>query len=223
MKRPLVIHMADNAMVEGLKGYFRRDPWHYALGCAPFALDPNSERDFLKVPGANDQAVWKYAHVHLAPFQATHERAIIMLDEWFGDTPGAAVIESDIEKNMLAAGWDRERFEVIVIQPMLEAWLWMDSDHIAKAFGWKDYGDLKKRLVEENLWNANEPKPHALKMATLRASKLGEIKKKSSRRTFANVFSAVSSRSLDRCSEPGFHRFRDTLRAWFPPTEGGAA
>ena len=86
MMRPLVIHVADNAMVEGLKGYFTRDQWHHALGCAPFDLDPTSERDFLKVPGANDQAVWKYAHVYLAPFE-THARAIIMLDEWFGDTP----------------------------------------------------------------------------------------------------------------------------------------
>jgi hypothetical protein len=219
--RPLVIHMADNAMVEGLKGYFRRDPWHYALGCSPFALDPNSERDFLKVPGANDQAVWKYAHVHLAPFQATHERAIIMLDEWFDPTPGAAVLQREIEANMLGAGWVRERFEVIVIQPMLEAWLWMESDHVAKAFGWKDYNELRARLVQENLWNPGEAKPHELKKAAARASKLGKVK--SGRRTFANVFSAVSSRSLDRCCEPGFHRFRDTLRAWFPPTEGGAA
>lgn len=221
MKRPLVILMADNAMVEGLKGYFRRDPWHYALGCAPFALDPNSERDFLKVPGANDQAVWKYAHVHLAPFQATHERAIIMLDEWFGDTPGAAVLQDEIEANMLGAGWAREQFEVIVIQPMLEAWLWMESDHVAKAFGWNDYNELRDRLVQENLWNPGEAKPHELKKAAARASKLGKVK--SCRRTFANVFSAVSSRSLDRCSEPGFHRFRNTLRTWFPPTEGGAA
>jgi hypothetical protein len=219
--RPLIIHMADNAMVEGLKGYFRRDLWHYALGCAPFALDPNSERDFLKVPGANDQAVWKYAHVHLAPFRETHERAIIMLDEWFDPTPGAEVLQEEIEANMLGAGWARERFEVIVIQPMLEAWLWMESNHVAKAFGWKDYNELRDRLVQENLWNPGEAKPHELKKAAARASKLGKVK--SGRRTFANVFSAVSSRSLDRCSEPGFHRFRDTLRAWFPTAQGGAA
>jgi hypothetical protein len=221
MMRPLVIHVADNAMVEGLKGYFNRKEWHHALGCAPFDLDPNSERDFLKVPGSNDQAVWKFAHVHLLPFQKTHERAIIMLDEWFGDTPGAEIIQQEIESNMLTSGWDRQRFEVIVIRPMLEAWLWMESDHIAKAFGWNDFGQLKNRLVEENLWNPEEPKPHELKKAVQRASKLGEKKKRSGRRTFANVFAAVSFRSLDRCVEPGFHRFRETLRAWFPAEQGG--
>ena len=46
-----------------------------------------------------------------------------------------------------------------MICPMLEAWLWMESDHVANAFGWKDYGELKARLVQEGLWNKLNPNP----------------------------------------------------------------
>ena len=35
--RPLVFHLADNTMVEGLKAFFRRDNWHSALDCEHYA------------------------------------------------------------------------------------------------------------------------------------------------------------------------------------------
>lgn len=76
---PLVFHLADDTMVEGLKAFFRRDNWHSALDCARFELDPDSAQDFFKVPGENDQSVWKFAHEHLAPFRETHERALVLL------------------------------------------------------------------------------------------------------------------------------------------------
>lgn len=214
--KPLVFHLADGAMVEGLKGFFRRDNWHYAIGCAKVEIDPESEQDFFKVPGRNDQAVWKSAHAYLEPFQATHERAVIVLDEHFDPSPGAEQIHADVSANMIRSGWPEDRFRVVVIRPMLEAWLWMESDHVAKAFGVKDYATLRAALVEENLWDAGQPKPKAaeLKAACSRACRMGGSK--SARTTFSNIFSVVSSKALNRCEEPGFKLLRATLQEWFP-------
>ena len=122
----------------------------------------------------------------------------------------------DISTNMIEAGWQEERFKVVVIEPMLEAWLWMESDHVAKAFGVSDYKTLRSLLVKEKLWDAGEPKPKAaeLKYACLRACAIGG--KKSARSMFANIFEVVSSRALNKCTEPGFNLLRETLRVWFP-------
>jgi len=214
--KPIVFHLADGAMVEGLKGFFRRDNWHHAIGCDKVQIDPESEQDFFKVPGRNDQAVWKSAHVYLAPFKEVYEHAVIIIDETFDPSPGAEEIRMDISTNMIEAGWQEERFKVVVIEPMLEAWLWMESDHVAKAFGVSDYKTLRSLLVKEKLWDAGEPKPKAaeLKYACLRACAIGG--KKSARSTFANIFEVVSSRALNKCTEPGFNLLRETLRVWFP-------
>lgn len=214
--KPLVFHLADGAMVEGLKSFFRRDNWHYAIGCQRIEIDPDSEQDFFKVPGRNDQAVWKSAHAYLDPFREAYERAVIVVDEHFDPSPGAEQIRADITANMLNAGWAEDRFKVVVIQPMLEAWLWMESDHVAEAFGLKDYKTLRSRLTKENLWDAGQPKPKAaeLKRACARACALGGSR--SSRTTFANIFRVVSSKALNRCTEPGFNLLRETLRTWFP-------
>lgn len=214
--KPLVFHLADGAMVEGLKAFFRRDNWHHAIGCARVEIDPDSERDFLKIPGRNDQAVWKSAHAYLAPFRDAYERAVIVLDEHFDPSPGAEQLRGDIAASMIASGWTKDRFEVIVVEPMLEAWLWTDSDHVAAAFGMDNYTSLRARLIQENLWETGQPKPRAteLKRACSRACALGGSK--SSRATFANVFRVVSSRALNRCIEPGFNLLREALRTWFP-------
>jgi len=218
--RPLFFHVADSTIGEGLKAFFRRENWHHALRCARFDLDPDSPEDIYQVPGEFDSAVWTSADEHLAPFRATHERAVVILDEHFDPWPSAAHIRDDICRDLTRAGWDRARFEVIVIQPMLEAWLWMDSDHVARAFGVEDYATLRGQLEKADVWTPGDPKPHDLKGARNRAARLGGTKSGSV--AFRHVFGAVSRRALDRCQEPGFMLLRRTLQTWFPP-EGGPA
>lgn len=214
--KPLVLHLADGAMVEGLKSFFRRDDWQHAIGCGKIEIDPDSEQDFFKVPGRNDQAVWKYAHTYLAPFREAYDHAVIVIDEKFDPSPGAPQIRADISANMIASGWAEDRFQVVVIEPMLEAWLWMESDHVAQAFGVKNYATLRSILVKEGLWDKGAPKPKRadLKAACSRACTLGG--NKSSRTTFGHIFGVVSSKALNHCAEPGFNLLRQTLRTWFP-------
>jgi len=220
--RPLLFHLADNTMVEGMKAFFQRDDWHHTIGCSRFEIDPVGEADFFKVPGGNDQVVWKNSGENLRPFTETHDKLLVIVDQWFDPWPEADQIRCDIEQDLMAEGWERGRFEVIVIQPMLEAWLWMDSDHVARAFGLNRYADLRRRLVDEGMWEEGQAKPLAdkLKDARNRAAKLGRTR--SGRILFRKVFRAVSNRALRRCDEPGFQAMRAALQTWFPP-EGGAA
>jgi hypothetical protein len=218
--RPIVFHLADNAMVVGLKGFFGRDNWHHALRCARFDIEPTSEQDFFKVPGRNDQSLWKSAHEYLRPFQRVYERAVVIIDESFDPSPGAQRIRADVKANMLSVGWEEDRFAVVVIEPMLESWLWMENDNVAKAFGVDDYTALRDTLIAEGLWDPGQPKPKAteLKRALIRATKMGG--KKSGRIAFSNVFEKVSSRALDNCTEPGFRLLRTKLQEWFPQQTG---
>lgn len=84
-------------------------------------------------------------------------------------------IRADIAAKMLSAGWTEARFRVVVVEPMLEAWLWMDNDNVAHAFGVKAYSALRAKLIQEHLWEAGQPKPKPaeLKRACSRACDLG--------------------------------------------------
>ena len=120
------------------------------------------------------------------------------------------------------AGWSSDRFEVIVIQPMLEAWLWADNENIAKLYGFKDYPELVSTMTEQGHWDAALGKPvkEHLKQARNLAAKKGGLK--TGGRLFSKVFESLSGRAMTACSEPGFQQMRTRLKEWFP-MDGGAA
>jgi hypothetical protein len=212
--RPVVFHLADSHMEKGLRAFFRRDNWHYAMRCNRFELDPESSEDIFRVGGCTDQGLWKGASANLATHRKTHERAVVIIDEHFDPYPGAAQIQQDMTRDLVDAGWDRDRFEVMVIEPMLEAWLWMESDHVATAFGLTRFADLRASLVDQGLWDEGAAKPRELKRARDFAARLGG--RKTGGPIFKSVFGALSSRALDHCTEPGFVLLRETLQRWFP-------
>lgn len=218
--RPVVFHLADDHMEKGLRAFFHRDNWHHALRCARFELDPDSSEDIFRVGGCTDPGMWKEAHFNLASHLKTHEHAIVLIDEDFDPHPGAARIREDIGDGLMSAGWERERFEVVVIEPMLEPWLWTHSDHVATAFGLSRFAELRAELTRQGLWSEGDPKPRELKRARDLAARLGG--RKTGGPIFASVFTALSSRALDQCREPGFLLLRQTLQRWFPP-EGAEA
>jgi hypothetical protein len=212
--RPLVFHVPDGQMEAGLRAFFHNASFHHKLGCAKFDIDWQSDDDFFRVPGLTDPGVYQTAHDNLRPFQRTHEHALVLLDETFPGSPGAAQIQESVSKNMRSSGWLDERFQVIVIQPMLEAWLWTDNQHVEKAFGHTRPPSLRQRMNTAHLWPEGTAKPVDLKAATVTAAGWGG--KKSSAALFGAVFG--SPRSLAECVEPGFIRLRETLQGWFPPT-----
>lgn len=229
--REIVFHLADAAMEDAFRAFFRREDWHFALGCRRFDIDPYSARDIYRIAGSNsdlnpcrnDPGIWNHAHDNLQSHLKTHERAVIVLDEFFGGSTGAESLTETITQNLCNSGWAVENVSVIVIRPMLEAWLWADNPNVAQAFGFSDFRSLQEPLIERNLWDRGAPKPLPDKMKEAKkvALKLGQHKKLPSS-PFVSVFRSISSRAFDICQEPGFQQMRQTLQAWFPQ-EGGMA
>jgi hypothetical protein len=215
-----VFHIADKSMEAGLRAFFQRPDWHALLGCARFQIDPVSTDDIFRVPRYKDGGVWKYAATNLANHLGRYDRAIVILDEHFDPYPGAAKIRADIEQNMCDAHWPADNFSVIVIQPMLEAWLWADDASTAAAFGVADFPALRAQLVDEGYWTGGEPKPHDMKGARDRAVTIGG--RITSNVLFQTVFGQLTGGALDHCVEPGFARLRQALRTWFPPGGGNS-
>lgn len=218
--RDVIFHLADEHMEKGLKAFFARDNWHFALDCRRFEIDPKSEADFYRVPGHTDGGIWRHAAENLRPFLDQYEHAVIVLDADFEPHPGADVLREDISAAMVQAGWPLERFAVVVIEPELEAWLWAPNLNVARAFGHEDFEQMRATLEREGLWNPGEAKPHDLKAARDRAARLGG--KKLGGPIFKGVFSVISRAAFNQCVEPGFITLRTALQTWFP-ADGGAA
>jgi hypothetical protein len=216
----VVFYVADKHMKEGLQAFFRRNNWHHALRCARFAIDPESPRDIFQAAGQNDPGVWKMAGPRLQQHAATHGKAILVIDADFDPYPDPVEIRADVSASMRAHGWTPDRFETIVIEPMVEAWLWADGPSTAQGLGVRDFNALKTRLTADGLWHAGEAKPHRLKEARNAAARMGG--RKTGAPIFRAVFTALSSRALDNCVEPGFVLLRQTLQRWFPPQAVGA-
>src|ERR1039457_1628531 len=103
--RPIIFHLADHQMEQGIRAFFRRDDWHYAMRCARFEIDSESDEDIYRVPACTDPCVWKNAHNNLAVFKGLYERAVVVLDVSFGGSPGAARIRADVIGNLVRSGW----------------------------------------------------------------------------------------------------------------------
>jgi hypothetical protein len=221
----IVFHVADKSMEMGLRAFFGRPNWSSVLKCGEFQIDPTSSDDIFRIPKYNDGGVWKFAASNLANHFGRFDRAVVILDEHFDPWPGAAKIYTDIERNMLAAGWPRDRFEVIVIQPMLEAWLWAGDQFAGSAFGIADFSAFRYQLIAEGLWVLGQWKPNDMKGARDRAMAAGG--RLTSNILFNTVFEELTTEALDECNEPGFKLLRQRLQQWFPivlaPVEGGAA
>jgi hypothetical protein len=213
-------------MEKGLRAFFKRSDWPAVLDCAEFQIEAESSDDIFRIPRFKDGGVWTNAGKNLGNHLGRFERALIILDEDFDPWPGAATIRTDIENEMLEAGWPRESFEAIVIQPMMESWLWTDNDSVAKAFGIANFAPLRNQFIAEGLWGFGQWKPKADKMKEVTARAMAAGWRLMKDVLFTTVFSELKKDAVDQCIEPGFVLFRQTLQRWFPkepPIEERAA
>ena len=242
--KPLLLLLADSECASTLRGFFGRQKFHLSLGCSELKLgdvrfDP--EKD-IRVHPAHDPGVWKDPQTILYAERNNYEKCLVILDEAWEGAPAPDKIIQDIEGLVVSeAKWARDRFEVILIRPELEAWIWQRNTHVVEAFGFNgtdkqlwamleqksltlEPGKKKHRFASANAlagfppaWPKNEPKPKnpkGLVEALTHECQSGPV---------SGVFNEISSMiSLRGCVDPAFKRLRDTLRAWFPP-EGGVA
>ena len=206
MTRELIILAADGTMAAGLRAFFER-PFHHALACAPFDLNPTS--DIFNNPLETDGGVHKRCHEILRPYLRTHQRALVIIDQQFGGELPAEQVRGEIEQRLNANGWDG-RAAAAVIDPELEVLLWQDNPHVERALRHSGTS-LRQVLAQDGSWPhgvAKPPAPKEVMRALIRANRAGPPMV-----VYSQIARAVSTAG---CVDPAFHRLRDTLRMWFP-------
>ena len=125
------------------------------------------------------------------------------------DDEDPAHVERYVEDSLRPDWGDRAR--AIVVAPEIEAWLWSDSPHVAKAMGWSESTAVQRRWLQaEGLWPAELPKPPDPKSAFHRA--VGRSRVIPGPGIFARIGREVG---VDRCEDRAFTRLKTTLRAWY--------
>jgi hypothetical protein len=208
--RDCVFLLADGTMEAMFQGFFARDQFHLSLQISPINFD--ATRDI--VSGLNDPRTYTQAHELLRSYQYTHRYAVIVLDkEWEGSPPTVEDIKVDISANMIGCGWDDERFEVIVIDPELENWIWQESPHVVDAFEYEGQGPLRRWLRDQDppMWLDGEAKPARPKEAVEAVLRMTRVPRS------AAIYRQIIERvSVQRCADPAFAVLCQCLRRWFP-------
>lgn len=138
-------------------------------------------------------------------------RALVLFDTAFGGAPQMSADEMSAEvERKLSAIWGTEA-KAVAIAPEIEAWLWA-GHHTAEALRWTGgYADLRRWLVEEELWDKDAPKPRDPKEAIAR------VVRRTAPGPSRGLFEHVAAKaSVEACIDPSFLRLRSILREWFP-------
>ncbi len=98
----------------------------------------------------------------------------------------------------------------MAIDPELEAWVWSDSPHVARALCWVD-GDLQQWLAERDLLTPGQSKPSRPKEAVEKVLRRTHTPRSSS------IYRQLASHvSFKRCQDTAFVKLLGTLKTWFP-------
>jgi len=241
--KPLVIMTADGQCKATLRGFFERKKFYLSLGCGPIELDDETfdpENDIVVHPG-KDPGVWSDPQKVLFSTGKVYEKALIILDHaWEGAPPADQLIErikTLVEKE---AKLEPHRFEVILIEPELEAWIWQRNQQVVDAFGFKgneaalwnlfedkslllDQDEEEHRFVPANAlggqppaWPMANPKPENPK------GLVEALKSHCRSGPPSEIFSEISSHiSVKNCGDEAFQLLRAKLREWFPKPNAG--
>lgn len=208
--RDCIFLTADKHIEAMVTGFLGRQGAFRSLGCRAFLFDRG--RDVLLAAGGiSDPGVYTKGHELLRRAQRTHMHAVAILDaEWQGAPPPRQIM-CDIEQNLVQTGWRPENVCAIAIDPEVEAWVWSDSPHVAKALGWDDMTELKEFLRTKGLWAPDEAKPVHPKEAA--QSALATAGKTISSARYGRIAGQVG---IAACQDPALLRLASILRKWFP-------
>ncbi len=172
-----------------------------------------AEGDLLRY-SRHDGGCCKDAVDLLRSRQNTHHHAMIIFDHHGSgaEEEPPTVIESRLEKQIMASGWALGAAAAVVLAPELETWVWSGSPHVAKILGWGNGPvAMKEYLSGAGLWPADASKPPDPKRA------MGAAVREKGLPLVSGLFSDLAKHvSVDGCVDRSFLRFRKLLRSWFP-------
>lgn len=197
--KDLIVLVADKNMEFAVRGILKRNE------------SLNIRETSYKVirHSQNDPGVYRAAHDFLRIYVSEYRYAIVMLDrEGCGCADNSINIAQEIQLRLNSSGWD-ERSHVIVLDPELEVWVWSDSPEVANCIGWNN-NDLRRWLRSEGYLLPNANKPQNPKLALENALKI-----KNRPRSSSIFYKLAENVSFNRCTDPSFQEFKDTLLNWF--------
>lgn len=206
--RELLVYVADGNMAEAVGGLLDRNQAHLAIGCGPFPFDSRTD-----IIGQNDPGVYTRADALMQPFAKEYTHAVVIVDEVWDGSPGAAAIAERLREHLITAGWPRDRALALVVSPEADVWLWSDSPHTAAALGWESWDALRPALEQQGLLEPNQSKPNRPKEAAEWALRQGPKRIPRSSQLYRQVSGKVS---VHRCEDKALNEFINQLRNWFP-------
>jgi hypothetical protein len=201
--KDLIVVVADLDIENVLKSVLPRFQTVYGIRPFTFEILRHPYRDAGCATGSAE---------FLRPFLGKFKYVLVVFDrEGCGmESNSWQEVEIIVTTDLLKNGWDGEQIRVIVIDPELENWMWIDSPHVAASLGWKIEVPLYQWLRENGLINEGEVKPGRPKEAMELV--LRKTKKPRSASIYAQIAANVSFRG---CTAPSFLHMVEAMKGWF--------
>lgn len=201
----LVILVADKNMKFAVAGLLNRSEALDIQITLTYKVFVHPERD----PGCLNEAV-----EFLRRYIRTYDHALVMFD-YMGcgreHKKSKAEVESELEGLLAINGWG-DRANVIVIDPELESWVWVDSPAFNRILRWtKESQSPFEWLVEQDYSQSLTQKPKNPKKAFQDFLRI--VRKRRSSSLYMQLAEEID---FSTCIDPAFLKFRTILESWFP-------
>lgn len=173
-----------------------------SLGIRPITFD------IFRHP-RNDPGVYHEAAALLAPYVSAYDYALVVLDAAWEGAPGGGVLRQSLMESLQRSGWAPDHYQVVVIDPELEMWVWADSPVTPEVLR-TTWADIRALAQRRDYWRAGQAKPHAPKAL------LEGVLRQQRRPRSAAIFQELARRlGLASCTDPAFVLLREKLAEWF--------
>lgn len=203
--KDLIVAVADSYQEKVLEALLPRIP--HSSSTAPFNYE------IIRNPG-KDSGSYNDSHELLRPFINQYKYALVIFD--FEGTGVEHLTRQEVENNVQSFmdknGWEG-RNAVIVIQPELETWMWMNNANVEQAIGWESDLSLYNWARQEGLMAPDANKPKRPKETLEKAMRLSGTPLSAS--IYKNIAQTVSYR---KCEDGAFNDLIQQFKNWFPLT-----
>lgn len=202
MSKDLIVLAADRQQEVTIKTLLEKR--YHSLGIRQITFD------IFRHP-RKDPGIFHEAADFLAAYQPPqYERALVVLDHAWDGAPADPGLMQQQLKGTLARWWDEEKFEVVVIVPELEIWVWAQSSHVADILR-MPWEDIHAMAEEKGYWPEGESKPVYPKRL------LEDILAQQMRPRSSAIFQELAQQvGLRSCIDPAFTHMQRVLAHWFP-------
>lgn len=201
--KDIIILVADGCQEKLIEGLLPRIP--NSSNTKPFTYD------IYKHP-EHDSGCCNDSQEILRPFINQYRYAIVILDyEGCGHESNKSCqeVEQIIEGKLRSNGWEG-RNVAIVVNPEIENWVWINSQHVEAAIGWNSDQSLYDWSRTSGFLAQGDSKPIRPKETFEKALKKSNTSKSSA------IFKKISTKvSYKKCEDEAFKKLLSKLIEWF--------